>query len=143
MTVHALGAVDRCDRSGELLDDAVLREWLTQCAVAHEGEIPFDVARFLSRPRCARGGAAVVGLDGDDRAGGEPEPLLGGERNVSAETSDSEAGTNATMGASDVPSETFARSSSIHPVSTSTTCAYARVGESSTLTSWLPNVHSA
>ena len=65
MTVHALThqwivAIDRFEAE-ELRDDAVLCEWLTQCAAAHEGEISFEVARYLcvaASMRAERSGAA-------------------------------------------------------------------------------------
>ncbi|MCA9613397.1 MAG: hypothetical protein H6721_17785 [Sandaracinus sp.] len=51
MTVHAITeqwivAIDRFEIE-DLLDDARLRDWLTQCAAAHEGEVPYRVAEYL------------------------------------------------------------------------------------------------
>lgn len=81
MTVHALTdqwvrAIDRFEVE-ELRDDAVLREWLTQCAAAHEGEIPFEVARYLcvaASMRAGRSGAALWRWMERIAPVGEPEP---------------------------------------------------------------------
>jgi hypothetical protein len=61
----------------ELRDDAVLREWLRECAAAHEGEIPFDVARRLcvaAAMRAGRSGEALWRWMERIAPVGEPEP---------------------------------------------------------------------
>lgn len=81
MTVHAITqqwvvAIDRFEWE-ELLDDAVLREWLTQCAAAHEGGIPYEVAHRLciaASMRAERDGTVLWHWIEFIASIGEPDP---------------------------------------------------------------------